>query len=87
MTTAKGKRPVTSRARKQTPREAPEMSPSSIAKQANEVYLGPILMDANDPDAVGQYIGDELHFYFCPCQRCEVETDRIDHLIEANRAK
>ena len=57
------------------------------AKQANEVYLGPILLDANDPDAEGQCIGVELHSFLCLCEPCKAETDRIHHLLEANQAK
>ena len=48
---------------------------------------GPLLLDANDPDAEGQCIGDELHSFFCPCEPCKAETDRLHHALDANRAK
>ena len=32
--------------------------------KANEVYLGPILLDPDDPDDEGQCIGAELHALF-----------------------
>ena len=57
------------------------------AQQANEVYLGPILLDPDDLDVEGQFIGDGLHSFTCLCRACEAENDRIDHLIDANRAK
>ena len=55
--------------------------------KANEVYLGPILLDPDDLNVEGQFIGDGLHSFTCPCEPCEAENDRIDHLIDANRAK
>ena len=45
------------------------------------------LLDANDPEAEGQCIGDELHSFFCPCEACKAETDRLHLLLEANRPK
>ena len=65
---------------------------SSIAKQANGVYTEPgpepQLLDYDDPDAEGQCIGDdELHSFSCPCWPCKAFNDRLDLLLEANRAK
>ena len=54
----------------------------SIAKQSNGVYHDPHLLDANDPDAEGQYIGDELHSFSCPCRPCKAEIDRLDLLLK-----
>ena len=36
----------------------------------------PCLLDATDPDAEGQYIGDELHSFSCPCPPCGAENAR-----------
>ena len=39
------------------------------------------LLDEHNPDAEGQYIGDQLHAFTCPCPDCVVETVRIDSLL------
>ena len=61
----------------------------SIEKQVNGVYPEPVphVLDANDPYAEGQYIGDELHSFSCPCQPCKAEIDRLDLRLKANRAE
>ena len=63
------------------------MSLSSIAKQGNFFYHVPHVLDANDPDAEGQYIGSELHSFSCPCRPCKAENDRLDLRLKANRAE
>ena len=47
----------------------------------------PVLVNDDDPDVEGQYIGDELHSLSCPCLPCKAENDRIDVLVEACRPK
>ena len=64
------------------------MSLSSIAKQGNFFYHVPHVLDANDPDAEGQYIGgggDELHSFSCPCVPCGTEYARLDLLLKKQR--
>ena len=38
------------------------------------------ILDENNPDAEGQYIGDELHAYTCPCEACAEEKARWERL-------
>ena len=67
------------------------MSPPILPKESNginpEPGPEPELLDANDPDAEGQCIGDELHSFSCPCRPCKAENDRVDLLVKANRPK
>ena len=39
------------------------------------------LLDDHDPDAEGNYIGDQLHALTCPCPDCAAEVARIDKLL------
>ena len=61
------------------------MSLSSIAKQGNFFYHVPHVLDANDPDAEGRYIDDELHSFSCPCVPCGTEYHRLDLLLKKQR--
>ena len=61
------------------------MSTDSIPKQATGVYpepAAPQLLDANDPDAEGLEIDDELHSFTCPCRPCKAFNDRLDRLLK-----
>lgn len=40
------------------------------------------VLDANDPNAEGLYIGEELHAETCSCQPCATENARVARVIE-----
>ena len=38
------------------------------------------ILDENNPDAEGSYVGDQLHAFTCPCKPCAEENSRIERL-------
>ena len=43
------------------------------------------ILDEDNPDSEGQYIGDELHTLTCPCPDCAKENARLERLWSENR--
>ena len=42
------------------------------------------ILDEDNPDAEGSYVGSELHALTCPCPDCATENARIDAAVDAN---
>ena len=44
-----------------------------------------VVDESANPDAEGQYIGDQLHTFACPCEPCAKENARLERLWTENR--
>ena len=38
------------------------------------------ILDEDNPDSEGSYVGDQLHAFTCPCEACAEENSRIERL-------
>ena len=43
------------------------------------------ILDEDNPDSEGQYVGSELHAFTCPCEPCATENARLERLWTENR--
>ena len=38
------------------------------------------ILDEDNPDAEGSYVGDQLHAFTCPCEPCAEENSRLERM-------